>query len=157
MASWQQLLTKLVEHGPVEPMFEARKPSGKAWPKGLPSVPALVEFYALCDGGQLSALEVFPLQKVKTRRASLLSAIGVAEKVDRDKVIIFGENSFNFLHFVDTATDRVYACNPGAGADEWEQFGTTDEFLQALFTPKSKYRDEASDMWDEALEQLEQM
>src|SRR5438876_9722851 len=62
MTRWQDQLTKLVRlaptlqppadpHGPAE-VFRVAPPSGRPWPEGCPRCPALLDFYALCDGAR---------------------------------------------------------------------------------------------------------
>lgn len=158
MATWQTLLTKMVKDAPTEPVFFCiRPPAGKPWPKAMPSTPTLIEFYSLCDGGNLSALEVFPMDTIKAERATMLRAIDLkAITAGPEHVFVFGFNPQGFVYFVDTENDLVSGYNPKT--NEWEHHNQSFEsFLEDLFTPGSTYRDEVTDEWTQVLEQVENM
>jgi hypothetical protein len=158
MATWQSLLTKMVKDAPIEPVyFCIRPPAGKPWPKLMPSTPTLVEFYSLCDGGNLSALEVFSMDTIKTERATMLRAIDMQTiAAGPEHIFVFGYNPQGFVYFADTENDLVSAYNPKTA--EWDHHNQTFEsFLEDLFTPGSIYHDGLTDEWAQVLEQVENM
>ena len=158
MATWQSLVTTLIKEAPIEPVyFCIREPSAKPWPKALPSTPTLVEFFSLCDGGNFSAIEILSLQTIKAERATMLLAIDLeAIAAEPEHILVIGFNSLGFVYFVDTENDLVSGYNPRSR--DWEHHNQSFEsFLEDLFTPGSRYSDEATEEWTQVLQQVEDL
>lgn len=155
MADWQALVSKMVKDAPLEPVyFCIRSPQRKPWPKTLPSTASLIEFYSLCDGGNFSAIEVLPLETIKTQLPTMLRAIDLAAiAADPERIFIFGFNSRGFVYFVDTDNDLVSGYNPRT--NEWEHHNQSfDSFMEDLFTPGSAYSDDSTEDWVNVLRQV---
>jgi hypothetical protein len=162
MPTWQAQLRKLVEifeelPEPLTEAFLVEPPSGKAWRKGIPSCPALQEFYSLCDGGTFSYYT--------------LSALGDLQKFDEEEVegnryLAIGDTQFGHTLVWDSREDRVgyYDFDGADGLVMSAETGAAlmglpmEGFLRGLFTPPTRpnKRDDVEKAWIQVLERLQQ-
>jgi hypothetical protein len=150
---------------PLRDLFEARPPSGKPWPAGLPSCPALAEFYALCDGGRFYPYEVLPLRNIAKETASLRDWVGddADDEAPAGPWLVLGRHAEVDSHVLvwDVAADRVglYSADNGWIFDEeggWSFAGGSPAALwEGLFFPPAKSRDEMERLWHQALGRLD--
>ena len=159
---WRPLLAKLVQSRGTDlyplTVFEIPPPAGGGWPPGVPSCPALRDFYGLCDGGNLSLQYTFlPLAGVAPEtdrwRAELpkLEGDGNDWWLEPGRHAVFGTDSGGALLVWDAAGDRVSTLYWRGG--DWEPLGLSfEQFLEALFFDPARVQ--ADDMWAEALTQL---
>ncbi len=159
--NWRELLARLVAAAGTDlyplNVFEVKPPSGQPWPRKLASCPALKDFYALCDGGDLSLQYKFlPLAELadETRRwADELPGLSSDDLPYRltAKMVVLGENCDGAILVWDGKADRVSTLYWRGG--DWEPTGLSfDEFAAALFTDPASVN--ADDLWTEALGQL---
>jgi hypothetical protein len=77
MADWQSRLEGLTRWGRDIPepgnVFAAPKPMASPWPKGLPTIPVLSEFYARCNGcllpSPIGVFQILPRGKLAPSRS----------------------------------------------------------------------------------------
>jgi hypothetical protein len=158
MADWRARLAALVRFGNdlPEPMngFRGRPPTGRPWPRGLPSRPALVEFYNLCDGGQFFFWDFLPLRRVKAEAAAFRGwpdRPGDPAADMRYLLLAYDPDSFALLW--DSERDEVFPYKHEAQSDcpRGTPFAA---FVQELFAPELA-ADALPDLWVATLRHLD--
>src|ERR1051326_8133448 len=137
---WRMLLPRLVGAGRTLPaplnVFYATAPSGRRRPPGLPAAPLLLDFYALCDGGQMGFVEWLPRQRLKPETLDWVSQLdGGAEEgwgpLVMGRHLVFAYTDVGPVVW-DAEADQVAAYQNGACS--WELYEQTlEEFLEELF------------------------
>ena len=158
MVDWRDRLTALVRFGKdlPEPMncFRARPPTGRSWPRGLPSCPALAEFYALCDGGQFFCWDFLPLRRVKAEAAAFRGwpdRPGDRTADMRHLLLAYDPDSFALLW--DSEKDEVIQYKQDAQS-HYPRGTPFAAFVKELFAPELA-ADELPDLWVATLRHLD--
>jgi hypothetical protein len=169
---WRPLLAKLVRVGKAWPLpLKAccpRPPSGRSWPKGLPSSPTLRDLYALCDGGSLGSL--FGWLRLRELKAAAKNMVEQVRQ-DRDafgieqppfipgRHLVLAEDSDGFPLVWDAETNLLAWYQPAIdGGRGWEPLNVTLEaYLDGLFFPEPGATFVADPLWLEALRQVEEL
>ena len=163
VATWQSQLQKLVRVAEQLPEalneeFSVQQPSGQKWPAGLPSCPALQEFYALCDGGTFSHYSLHPLADLQQFRED--------DEAEPGRYVEIGDTRFGHSLVWDSDEDRVgyYDFDGADGFVMSEETGaelmgrTMADFLTGLFSPPRRTRgDPVQQMWAKVLAELDRV
>lgn len=158
MADWRSSVRKLVEAcdrlpARLRDAMVIEPPVAGPWPAGLPSCPALVDFYELCGGGYFGHYGLCARSELED-----LGARSGGE-YESGRYLIVGDTEFGHPLVWDSREDRVGYCDED-GADGPVMSNETgmdlgglsmEAFLSGLFTlPARGKRDE----WVETLEAL---
>ena len=111
MATWQARLEKLVRLGDRLPgdlgeVFSAARPEKSPWPSGLPSCPALEEFYRLCDGGSFSdgqwLYDFLPRHHLAAEAISLAESLGPGgeDEIVPERYLVLAQTDWGDLVWV---------------------------------------------------------
>jgi hypothetical protein len=163
VATWQSQLQKLVRvagqlPGALNEEFSVEPPSGQKWPAGLPSCPALQEFYALCDGGTFSHYSLHPLADLQQFQED--------DEAERGRYVGIGNTQFGQSLIWDSDEDRVgyYDLDGADGFVMSEETGaelmgrTMADFLTGLSSPPRRTRgDPVQQTWAMVLAELERV
>jgi hypothetical protein len=163
MATWQSQIQKLVRVAELlpEPLNEAflvQPSSGGSLPAGLPSCPALQEFYALCDGGTFSHYSLHPVAEVQE--------FSEDDEAEPGRYVVIGDTEFGHSLVWDSDEDRVgyYDFDGADGFVMSEETGaelmgrTMADFLAGLFAPPRSTRgDQVQQMWAKVLTELDRV
>ncbi len=146
--------------------YRPRPPSGRPWPKGLPSSTTLRDFYALCDGGPFSGLgSCLRLRELRT------AANNMAAQVEQDRKelgndlepfvmgrhLVLATDPEDFPLIWDSETNLLAWYQPPVeGGSGWHPLRVTlDAALQRLFFPEAGATFAADVMWLEVIRRLE--
>ena len=160
MATWQTKLKKLVQifdqlPPKISDAFLLEPSAGKTWPKRLPACPALLEFYAICDGGVFGYYTLHGLDDIK---------MFDEDEAEAGRYLAFGDTAFGHTLVWDSREDKVgyydldgadgFVFSSETGAKEMGL--TMDGFLSGVFTPPTRpnQRDPMETMWIQILERL---
>jgi hypothetical protein len=158
MTLWQDQLFKLVRlaptlqpptdpHWPGVEWFRIAPPSGGAWPAGCPRCPALLDFYAICDGARFPWFDRhytdwLPLADLRPRTQELVERIHQQHpgsdwdnmlQLGHHLVFAHGLNDYSLVW--DSSTNQVFSHS--AYEDDWnEQDESVEEMLQAALLPQ---------------------
>jgi hypothetical protein len=160
MPSWQAKLSKLVELFDQLPptltdAFLLEPSAGKQWPQRLPSCPALLDFYAICDGGVFAYYTLHGLDDLH---------MFAETEVEPGRYLAFGDTTFGHTIVWDSRDDRVgyfdldgadgFVFSSETGAKEMGL--TLDGFLREVFTPPTHPNrlDSVETMWCQILDRL---
>jgi hypothetical protein len=159
MVDWRSRLAALVRFGkdlpePMNLCFRARPPTRGGWPKRLPSCPALVEFYALCDGGQFSCYDFLPLRRVKAEAAAFRGwPDRPGDQSAGVRHLLLGYDQDSFALIWDSAKDELihYKSDAQSAYPRGVPFAA---FAEKLFAPELG-PGELPDLWVAALRHLD--
>jgi hypothetical protein len=160
MATWQTKLKKLVELFDQLPptlsdAFLIEPSAGKQWPQRLPSCPALLEFYTICDGGVFGYYTLHGLADLQMFEEA---------EAEAGRYLAIGDTTFGHTLVWDSREDKVgyydldgadgFVFSSETGAKEMGL--TMDGFLQEVFTPPThpNQRDSVETMWRQILDRL---
>lgn len=136
--------------------FPVRPPVNTAWPAGLPSCPALADFYARCGGGTFGAYSVCSVAELQDPAADawLADSPGLDPKPGR--WILFAHHEHGHVVVWDADADDVLLYSPDDMASR--RLGRTMAgFLERLFYPSAKASNETTQMWAEALAEADRL
>jgi hypothetical protein len=167
---WRARLAKLVRVGrtwqfPLK-AFCPRPPSGRPWPKGLPSSAALRDLYALCDGGTsfgghfgwLRLRELKPAAKNMVEQVRQDRNSGIEQQpFVLGRHLLLAKDSDGFPLVWDAETQLLAWYQPEIdGGRGWEPLNiTVDAYLDGLFFPEPGATFVAHPYWLEVLRQIE--
>ena len=159
MADWRSRLAALVRFGkdlpePMNLSFHARPPTRRGWPNHLPACPALVEFYALCDGGQFCFYDFLPLRRVKAEAAAFRGwpdRPGDQSAGVRHLLLGYDQDSFSLIW--DSAKDELVQYKSDAQSD-YPRGVPFAAFVEKLFVPELA-PGELPDLWVATLRHLD--
>jgi hypothetical protein len=181
MTRWQDQLARLVRlaptlQPPTDPQwsvewFRVASPSGGAWPEGCPCCPALLDFYAICDGARFPWFgqhytDWLPLADLRPRTLELVERFQQQYLGDEwdgmpefGRHLVFAHGANDYWLIWDSSTDRVFSHN--AYEDDWnEQDETVEEMLQAALLPRPYPREwqrwQVMEWWLDTLQRVEQ-
>src|SRR5216684_2781338 len=131
---WRARLAKLVRVGQAATLpvkaFCPRPPSGRPWPKGLPSSPTLRDLYALCDGGVFGGHFAFlRLRELKTASKNMVEQVRQDREGFEDEQqpfvmgrhVVLAEDSAGFPLVWDAETNLLAWYQPEIdGGQGWE-------------------------------------
>jgi hypothetical protein len=158
MADWRSRLAALVRFGKElpEPMncFRARPPTRRGWPKSLPACPALVEFYALCDGGKFFWYDFLPLRRVKTEAAAFRGwPDRPGDPSAHVRHLLLGYDQDSFALIWDSAMDELVLFKSDAQS-AYPRGVSFAAFVEELFAPNLA-AGELENLWEAALRRLD--
>lgn len=172
MRDWQIELEKMVRFSGRLPEliregFEANPPSGGSWPDGLPTCPALRDFYRLCDGGNIGGYFPVPLAEIADETERLNEWIedrGGEDELTPGGWVIIGRNEADLCILWDAAKDRLFLYDSDGGGTE-PAGGPVEKFLERLFNPPAPKTElpadetiefgEGQDLWFVTLRELD--
>ena len=160
MATWQTKLRKLVEifdqlPPKISDAFLVEPTAGKQWPQQLPFCPALLEFYAICDGGVFSYYTLHGLDDLQ---------MFDEDEAEAGRYLAIGDTTFGHTLVWDSREDKVgyydfdgadgFVFSSETGAREMGL--TMDGFLSGVFTLPThpNRRDPVETMWIQILDRL---
>jgi len=174
MRDWRVELEKMVRFGgaipePLCDCFEVQPPSGSGWPDGLPSCPALRDFYRLCDGGRLGDFSFLRLGEVKTTTEETREWIdrrGGEDDLTPGRWAQWGYDEFGEYLLWDEARCQLFLYDSDGGGTE-EVGGPVERFLERLFNPPEPKTElsvdeplesgEGQDLWFVTLRELDRI
>jgi hypothetical protein len=159
MVDWRDRLAALVRFGkdlpePMSLCFRARPPTRRGWPKALPSCAALIEFYALCDGGQFFCYEFFRLRQVKAEAAAFRDwPDRPGDQSAGVRHLLLGYDQDSFALIWDSAKDELVQYKSDAQL-EYPSGVPFAAFVEKLFAPELA-PGALPDLWVVALRHLD--
>jgi hypothetical protein len=158
MATWQTKLRKLVEifdqlPPKISDAFLVDPTAGKQWPQQLPCCPALLEFYAICDGGVFSYYTLHGMDDIQ-----------MFDEDEAGRYLAIGDTIFGHTLVWDSREDKVgyydldgadgFVFSSETGAKEMGL--TMDGFLSEVFTLpiRPNRRDPVETQWIQILDRL---
>jgi len=133
--------------------FPVSRSSGLPWPVGLPTCPALTDFYARCDGGTFGAYLVSPVSGLGDPSAGWLAG-SPGPDLSHGRWVEFGSHEFGHTLLWNADADEVMLYSPD-DEEPRRLKRTMEAFLERLFYPSAKASNETTVMWAGALAEAE--